>query len=49
MNTCTSCGGAIEDGYCTVCGLAAAPAPPPVAVPGASSSAPAGPGLTATR
>ena len=29
MNTCTRplCGGAIEDGYCTVCGLADAPAP----------------------
>ena len=28
MSTCTSCGGSIEDGYCTVCGLAAAtPAP----------------------
>jgi len=26
MSTCTSCGGTIEDGYCTVCGLAAAPA-----------------------
>lgn len=48
MNTCTSCGGAIEDGYCTVDGLAAAPAPPG-AVPEASSAAPAGSGLTATR
>ncbi len=27
MSTCTSCGGTIEDGYCNVCGLAAAPAP----------------------
>jgi serine/threonine-protein kinase PknG len=26
MSTCTSCGGTIEDGYCNVCGLAAAPA-----------------------
>ena len=48
MNTCISCGGAIEDGYCTVDGLAAAPAPPG-AVPEASSAAPAGSGLTATR
>ena len=24
MSTCTSCGGTIEDGYCAVCGLAAA-------------------------
>ena len=24
LSTCTSCGGTIEDGYCTVCGLAAA-------------------------
>jgi len=24
MSTCTSCGGTIEDGYCNVCGLAAA-------------------------
>ena len=27
MSTCTSCGGTIEDGYCNVCGLAAAPVP----------------------
>ncbi len=26
MTTCTSCGGSVEDGYCTACGLAAAPA-----------------------
>lgn len=39
MNTCTSCGGAIEDGYCTVDGLAAAPAPPG-AVPGAPARRP---------
>ena len=25
MSTCTNCGGTIEDGYCNVCGLAAAP------------------------
>jgi len=49
MNTCTSCGGAIEDGYCTVCGLAAAPAPVLAAVSAAASSAPAGPGMTASR
>jgi serine/threonine-protein kinase PknG len=30
LSTCTSCGGTIEDGYCTICGLAAAPAPVPV-------------------
>ena len=38
MSTCTSCGGTIEDGYCTVCGLAAAPAPAPALV-GATASA----------
>jgi serine/threonine-protein kinase PknG len=37
MNTCTSCGGAIEDGYCSVCGLAASPAPVP-APPGTAAS-----------
>ena len=36
MSTCTSCGGTIEDGYCNVCGLAAAPA--------SSASASSGPG-----
>jgi serine/threonine-protein kinase PknG len=30
MSTCTSCSGPIEDGYCTICGLAAAPALVPV-------------------
>jgi serine/threonine-protein kinase PknG len=49
MNTCTSCGGMIEDGYCTVCGLAAASAPAPGTMPGATSPASAGPALTATR
>jgi serine/threonine-protein kinase PknG len=49
MNTCTSCGGTIEDGYCTVCGLVATPAPAPGAVPGATSSAPAGPAPTTSR
>jgi serine/threonine-protein kinase PknG len=47
MSTCASCGGAIEDGYCTVCGLAAVPAL--AAVSAAASSAPPGPGLTASR
>jgi serine/threonine-protein kinase PknG len=27
LSTCTSCGGTIEDGYCTICGLAVAVAP----------------------
>jgi serine/threonine-protein kinase PknG len=40
MSTCTSCGGTIEDGYCNVCGLAAAP---PAAVPtGSAGSGTAG-------
>jgi serine/threonine-protein kinase PknG len=47
MSTCASCSGAIEDGYCTVCGLAAVPAL--AAVSAAASSAPASPGLTASR
>ena len=54
MSTCTSCGGTIEDGYCNVCGLAAAPAPAAgagaaasalagaVSAPAGSASAPAG-------
>ena len=37
MSTCTSCGGTIEDGYCNVCGLAAAPAQAAPA-PGGSAS-----------
>ena len=37
MSTCTSCGGTIEDGYCAVCGLAAASAPVPALV-GATAS-----------
>jgi serine/threonine-protein kinase PknG len=44
MSTCTSCGGTVEDGYCNVCGLAAAPpqnAPAPAAA-FAPSSASAG-------
>ena len=41
MSACTSCGGTVEDGYCNVCGLAAAPAASPAAGPG---SAPAGSG-----
>ncbi len=49
MSTCASCGGTIEDGYCTVCGLAAVPAPAVAAVSASTGSAPAGPGLTASR
>jgi serine/threonine-protein kinase PknG len=49
MSTCASCGGTIEDGYCNVCGLAAAPAPAqaPAAGPesgGAASGGSAGSG-----
>jgi serine/threonine-protein kinase PknG len=40
ISTCTSCGGTIEDGYCNVCGLAAAPVP--AAAPAGSASAAAG-------
>ena len=43
MSTCASCGGTVEDGYCTVCGLAPAPAPAPAPVP-ATVPAPAGSG-----
>ena len=32
MSTCSGCGGTIEDGYCMVCGLAAAPALAPAMV-----------------
>src|SRR5271165_2995355 len=47
MSTCTSCGGTIEDGYCNVCGLAAAPVPASalagaVSAPAGAVSAPAG-------
>ena len=44
MSTCTSCGGTIEDGYCSVCGLAAAPVPAAAsaAAPAGSASVPAG-------
>jgi serine/threonine-protein kinase PknG len=38
LSSCTSCGGTIEDGYCTVCGLAATSAPVPALV-GATASA----------
>jgi serine/threonine-protein kinase PknG len=38
LSTCASCGGTIEDGYCTVCGLAAAPTAVPALV-GATASA----------
>jgi len=41
MSTCTSCGGTIEDGYCNVCGLAAAPALAHAPAAG-SASGPAG-------
>jgi serine/threonine-protein kinase PknG len=44
MSTCTSCGGTIEDGYCNVCGLAAAPAAPLAAASGPSGSGPSGSG-----
>jgi serine/threonine-protein kinase PknG len=41
MGTCIRCGGTVEDGYCTVCGLAAAPAPAQAsaAVSGSAGSA----------
>ncbi len=48
MSTCTSCGGTIEDGYCTICGLAATPAPVP-APAAATASAPAGSVLAASQ
>ena len=55
MSTCTSCGGTIEDGYCNVCGLAAAPAPAPsagtasrVSASGGSGSAGSGSGGSGT-
>src|SRR5690242_204533 len=49
MSTCASCGGTIEDGYCNVCGLAAASAPAATAGQaaspgqGRSASGPSGP------
>ena len=51
MSTCANpnCGGTIEDGYCTVCGLAAAPAPASGPLPGATSSAPTGTASTTSR
>ena len=44
MSTCMNCGGTIEDGYCNVCGLAAAPVPAAVqaAAPAGSVSGSAG-------
>ena len=48
MSTCTSCGGAIEDGYCTVCGLAAASALAPAAASALAGSALAGSGPAAS-
>ena len=44
MSTCTSCGGTIEDGYCNVCGLAAAPAASVPTGSGPSGSASGGSG-----
>ena len=38
ISTCTSCGGTIEDGYCNVCGLAAAPAQAPATSAGSASA-----------
>ena len=48
MSTCTSCGGAIEDGYRTVCGLAAASALAPAAASALAGSALAGSGPAAS-
>jgi serine/threonine-protein kinase PknG len=45
MSACTNCGGTIEDGYCTVCGLAATPSASASASAGtASASAGSGSG-----
>jgi serine/threonine-protein kinase PknG len=44
MSTCASCGGTIEDGYCNVCGLAAAPAASVPIGSGPSGSASGGSG-----
>jgi serine/threonine-protein kinase PknG len=52
MSACTNCGGTIEDGYCNVCGLAAAPAAAPAqASPGSgpAGSGSAGSGTSASR
>jgi serine/threonine-protein kinase PknG len=51
MSTCTSCGGTIEDGYCNVCGLAAAPAPASgeSASGGSAGSGTAGSGTNGSR
>jgi serine/threonine-protein kinase PknG len=38
ISTCTSCGGTIEDGYCNVCGLAAAPAQAQAPAAGSASA-----------
>jgi serine/threonine-protein kinase PknG len=54
MTACAQpgCGGTIEDGYCTVCGLAAAPPAsqpaPPASQPAPPASQPAGLDVTAT-
>ena len=49
MSTCTSCGGTIEDGYCNVCGLAAAPAASVPTGSGPSGSASGGSGTAGSR
>ena len=49
MSTCTSCGGTIEDGYCNVCGLAAAPAASVPSGSGPSGSASGGSGTAGSR
>jgi serine/threonine-protein kinase PknG len=46
MSTCTSCGGTIEDGYCNVCGLAAAPAQAQTPSAGSASGGSAGSGTS---
>jgi serine/threonine-protein kinase PknG len=48
MSTCTSCGGTIEDGYCNVCGLAAAPAQVQAPASGGSTSGGSGPAGSGT-
>jgi serine/threonine-protein kinase PknG len=46
ISTCTSCGGTIEDGYCNVCGLAAAPAQAQAPSAGSASAGSASGGST---
>ncbi|MGD0559715.1 MAG: serine/threonine protein kinase, partial [Streptosporangiaceae bacterium] len=45
MSACTSCGGTIEDGYCTVCGLAPSASPPAPAASAATPSSPSAPSV----